>query len=625
MTITINTSSANIQALSGSLPPPFAVIGFTANTITIGHTTSGTPLPKDTLPSFITVCANNVTTSPALILIDWNWPGYDALCQDSVWFECSESDTCVYIKKDTVFCNAQGGYTYIVTVCNGSSNTWPITYLDLAELAPVGVLVSPGSYSTNILPGNCQTFTFTLSGSNLANQNFCYNLLAHEANPIDDPTARCCSLDTAHCIFLPGCSPCDSLYVENIQPSEEDSCCYTLTLNNYHDPNTYSGIGVCGLTTGITLSLNNPGITWSTDDLQTNSFTLGYIAGLIPLGTVTLPEFCVASSSFSFNDIEIKWLGNSTNGYVTLCRDTITTYCPNDCGYWEEVSAECDPITGTITFGLVFHNTSNYTIYSAALNFTNPPLPANNTIIYFPGGVAPNATYGPVFINVNSTGLQAGDEICIETTMHNSEGQNPTSCCQFKTILIIPDCGIEQPCECDKEFFALQDVGISIMISGLTVTFTPPPGLTDCDKVVWDLFYNNTSYVTYGSTAFIHTFPVKGVYDICVTIYRTTPSGEECKIKFLQTVKVKPAFAFKIQPNPANEFIHIILDTEDHVDFNQTIEVFNTRGERVLINNMESKSGIMELPIQDLRPGIYNIRISGEDTEVTYKRFIKMD
>ena len=173
-------------------------------------------------------------------------------------------------------------------------------------------------------------------------------------------------------------------------------------------------------------------------------------------------------------------------------------------------------------------------------------------------------SYGPIFINVNGTALKDGDTLCIVTTLHNSEGENPTSCCQFKSIIILPDCDTEPPCECDKEFEALVDVGINIMISGLTVTFTPPPGLTDCDKVIWDLFYNQTSVVTYGNTPFIHTFPQKGVYEICVTIIRTTPSGKECKIKFIETVKVKPAFQFKLHPNPARDMIQIVLETDDN-------------------------------------------------------------
>lgn len=626
MTITINTANANIQALAGSLPTPFQVIGFTANTVTIGNVSVGTPLPKDTLTSFVTICATNVTSSPALILIDWNWPNYDALCQDSVWFECHTSDTCVYVKNDTVICRSDGSYLYVVQVCNGSNNTWPITYLDIVELTPPGVIVSPGFYNTNILPGTCQTFSFVLTGSNLANQSFCYNLLAHENNPVDDPNARCCSLDTAHCIFLPGCGPCDSLYVEHITPSEDDSCCYTLTLNNYHDANTYFGIGICALNPGTTLSLNNPGIIWSTDDLQASSFILGYIPGTIPLGGFNLPEFCVASSSFSFNDIEVKWLGYGIDGYITLCSDTIETYCPNDCGYWEEISTECNPATGGYIFGLTFHNTSPFTIYSASINFINPVLPGNNTIINFPGGVVPNGSYGPVFINVFGTGLNAGDSLCIETTLHNSEGENPTSCCQFKSIIVIPDCGLEHDCECDKEFESLADIGIGIMINGLTVTFTPPPGLTECDKVIWELFYNQTSYVTFGNSPFTHTFPVKGVYEICVTIIRTTPSGEECKIKIVETVNVKPAFNFKIHPNPATNALTIEIETDGNTDYMQTIEVFNTNGERVIKTNLASKgNGQILLPIETINPGMYNLRITNEENEVIYKRFIKAE
>ena len=72
--------------------------------------------------------------------------------------------------------------------------------------------------------------------------------------------------------------------------------------------------------------------------------------------------------------------------------------------------------------------------------------------------------------------------------------------------------------------------------------------------------------------------------------------------------------------------IQIVLETDDNVDYAQNIEIFNTNGQKVMSKVMESKGGgTITLPISELIPGLYNVRITSEDLEVTYKRFIKTE
>ncbi|MBK9735143.1 MAG: hypothetical protein IPO92_09330 [Saprospiraceae bacterium] len=53
--------------------------------------------------------------------------------------------------------------------------------------------------------------------------------------------------------------------------------------------------------------------------------------------------------------------------------------------------------------------------------------------------------------------------------------------------------------------------GVSCIISGNTVTFTPLGDLDEsCDKVVWEWLHNGTSSVTSGNQMISDTFPGPG-------------------------------------------------------------------------------------------------------------------
>ena len=75
--------------------------------------------------------------------------------------------------------------------------------------------------------------------------------------------------------FHSGCAPCDSVYLENIVVNEEDSCCYRLVVNNYHNGDLYYGMQICAIDTNAVITLNNlPTSEWSTFSLSANAVYL---------------------------------------------------------------------------------------------------------------------------------------------------------------------------------------------------------------------------------------------------------------------------------------------------------------------------------------------------------------
>lgn len=622
------TTQGDMSLTSGSIAAGWMMTASTSSSFILGNAVVGNSLPTGTSNDIAELCFEQAEESPLVIYFNWIGPDDEKLCMDSIEVECP-IDNCVYISEDTIHCiPGTNSYAYQVTICNSPYNTFNIEYIQLNQLSPAGVTLSPPFINisgTPLAPGDCQTFNFMVSGSGLANQHFCYGLTVHADNPLENPNAACCSMDSLNCIFIPGCSPCDSVFLEEIVVSEEDSCCYQLIVNNYHENDLYYGFQVCALDTAAVLTLNNlPSSSWSTFDLSANAFTIIYEEGALPVDTFTLPEFCIESGTEAFSDYVLKWLVDNGGVLEPSCTDSFTLLCPGDCGYYDEVSILCNE-NGDWIINMYFHNTNIDTIYSASLGFNNPLLNPYQTQFNFTGGLAPGGVYGPVSF-VLGPPASAGDSVCIITTLHNEPDNISTSCCQFKTVVVLPPCSSTgEDCKCDEEFEYQANLGIQCTINGNSVTMTPIGNLTDCDMVIWDFFYNGTSMVSIGNASITHTFPHKGEYDICITIIRTTPSGEQCKVKILKDIKVKSAGLLKYYPNPARSEISLLMDLEEGVRAEQDISLYTINGKLALqTRQLPDEGGLVKLQIADLLSGIYTLKVKNEDG-ISVKKVIISD
>jgi hypothetical protein len=414
------------------------------------------------------------------------------------------------------------------------------------------------------------------------------------------------------------------VYVKNVIPNEEDSCCYALTLVNYHDPSTYTGVQICGLDPSVALTVaNTPGSGWNLVNYTSGNFILEYDAGFIPLSTFTLPEICVADGNQALQSLEIKWLGNTVNGESVLCRDTIEVVCPDACGYHRLVKAGCTD-NGSFILSMTYHNTSPDTIYSLNISFDGPGLSGYNQAIALPG-VLPGASFGPFQIAVGPP-AQSGDTLCFYTTMHNHPDGGGDACCRFKTCVTLPECNQgPKECACDEKFEQEVLQGFSISISGFTGVFQPLGNLTSCDKVIWDWIDEGTSSTSVGKASVTHVFPGFGEYRVCMTVIRTTPSGKQCKVKVTKEIAIVPEFFLYLTPNPARDILQVRIKAPDDVATEKKIQITDLKGSLVYEGIAQiNERGIAIVPVEDLLNGIYFVKVF-DAYHQEIRKFIKIE
>ncbi|MBK9982049.1 MAG: PKD domain-containing protein [Saprospiraceae bacterium] len=626
--IQITTPDADLFTTSGSLDPALSLFASSANSITIVNNIPGDPLPVDTLVNFVTVCFHNIDFNPIELDINWLDSDYVALCMDTLELPCDPEPPCIYLASDSIWCDLDV-VVYQMELCNPAYSLYPISFINFNVFSPFGAILSPSqlNLSTPLLPGQCGTYTFTIQGGNFANQEFCFNLTGHEMNPAIDSAALCCTLDTLYCIHIPGCNTCDSVYVANVVPvnTETDSCCYAITVYNYYDDALFDGINICVITPGSTMTLDNElGSNWWTENLTETMASLNYnnvedpADPFIPIGPVTLPTICVHNPSNPITQVEIKWM----NGNVVVCRDTIDLVC-SDCGYFDNI-VYCDENNNVIIQGTLTNNTA-FTIGTANIIFSNPSLTTYNQSINL-GALAPGGSYGPILINIGNT-LAAGTTVCATITLHTfDDDANHTNCCSFEFCFVVPSCSSsEKPCECNPDFFEQVAMGVTVGIVGNTASFTPTGHFDiNCDRVQWIFYHDGSMVISHGNETVIHTFPGPGEYDVCMIVYRTTATGEECKEKFLKTITIFPPGAPPgIFPNPVTNELLLQL-RQNHSELQ--VIVYDMGG-RELINQVTSGGHIgqiLRFPTESFAEGVYTAKIvSGQEQWV--RRFIKID
>jgi PKD repeat protein len=563
--MTIRTNDADIQYQAGSLSAPLNLFGSGSSFVTLTHLTAGNPLPTGSLNNFIDICLSNITTSPPVVLIDWFDKNGDVVCTDTLELPCEVEPPCVYVDSDTIYCENET-VIYELTICNPASNTFSFGYVNIVPVTPIGIVLSPSSFDLTgspLLPGNCTTLIMTLGGGNFANQLLCFNLIAHEFDPSVVDTALCCSIDTTHCIRIPGCTMCDQVYVSSIDTVADEECCFEVSITNNFDGGFFTGVDICALNGSTIQVQNNFSTIWSTNTTTPTAVSLSVNAangGLIPLGTSQLPDICISSSVQASTEVVIKWM----KGQQEICADTISLFCPGNCGYIVDTLA-CAPDGGWIYTGYLT-NTSDRIIEEAVFTFTTAGHSVFNQSVYI-GGLAPGATFGPFYIVLTDPPAQPGEEVCMVVTLHGFDQSGVLEqCCNFNHCFVLPDCGGGEPdCACGP---ALEDevaLGINCTIDPITGigVFSPAGNFSDCDKIIWDWIDLQVSQMTIGNEQVEQFFTKKGEYTLCMTVIRTTPDGKQCKEKFTKEFLFSPGNTpqnLNMYPNPATDMVKLSFE-----------------------------------------------------------------
>lgn len=554
----ISTSDADINVDLGSIDPALQIQSIGSNNVSLISNPSGNPIPSGALPNFIDLCLENVINDPQYLIIDWFDFDDEIVCSDTIEFTCPIEPDCLYMVQDSIYCE-DGLTIYDFTVCNPNDALFPVGFIQLTPSSPGGVILTPPNFdltTSPIAPGDCQNFSVQLSGTGIANQLFCYDILAHEFNPDSVPGSLCCALDTTYCILIPPCDPCEEVFVENVDQFDPLDCCYDIFLANYYDPNFFDEIALCILSDQTTMTVNNPfGSGWTTSGYTGTEVSFlpeAVFNNFVPGGIFGLPNICIETNVAPNQQIEIKWMQAGD----IVCRDTIEVFCEPPCGYFVDESTLCDPATGTWNFSGVLKNTSTYTISEAHVHFTDPSLSIYDQIV-LTGPVAPGATYSSINLNIGPP-AQPGDTVCFVVTLHEIDANgNYLSCCNFEHCIVLPPCDGSVGCHCDEEWFDAVNAGIlcSADIGNpgtITFSWANPIFQLDCDEVKWKFGDGTGAVITYGSNPVAHSFPASGVYTVCLKITRYADDGSICHEKICKTIDVFiPAPpTVEIYPNP---------------------------------------------------------------------------
>jgi PKD repeat protein len=569
--IQFTSANADLVFNAGSLNPNFTSQTNTPSEIRLTHATLGNALPQGSLSNFMVLCVNNPTTSPQVVYVNWLDISGEIVCTDSITFNCPVEPPCLYVAEDSIFC--EGGETfYTFTVCNPFSQTWSVGYIDLIASAPLGLTIVPSSIDltgNELAPGDCATFTVQLAGAGIGGQTFCYRMVGHVTNPVEDPTALCCSLDQEYCIDIPQCDPCGDVSIEAVEQVSDD-CCYSVSLNNGFAPNFFDEIRVISQSPLTNFTLNNPP--------NSGWFAAGYngtsvsfipgplLANAVPFGVFTLPEICVQTQVAPYQVFTIQWMQNG----IVLCEDSFEVFCEPDCGYIFDEVIECDVQNNQWIFSGMIKNTADYTVSEAVISFSSSSgLSAYNQTIAL-GNLPPGGVFGPVSFPIGFP-AQAGDEICFTVTLHevNADGLY-LSCCNFVHCITLPECDFTAACLCGEPFTAAVAQGFIATANSLTVNFSLAAmgAFSDCDLVRWSFGGTGSTGVVSPFVSVTHTFPGPGNYNICFRVVRTDENGVTCVETYCEVISVglNAMGEFNIFPNPSNGLFNLVIDNPTQAD-----------------------------------------------------------
>lgn len=567
----IHSPDAGLDFDLGSLAPSLGVQSIGTSWISLAGNLPNTPLPGGQLNDFITFCLSNVQNSPQQVVFDWYDFGLNVVCSDTLEFNCPVEPDCLYLTADSIYCE-NGEVTYELAVCNPIDATFEIGYIQIQASVPAGILISPPAIDVTgspIQPGECRTFTLLLSGPGIAAQDFCFNLIAHEFDPLEVPAALCCSLDTLYCIPIPDCEPCDDVGVESVVAGTgagAGHCCYDITLLNNYQPGYFDGIALCLLSPNTTMTINNPfGSGWVTSYAPTliELSPAPPLGGSLPAGAFQLPEICIETQQAPYQLLEVKWKQNGK----TVCRDTIEMFCEPGCGYLSQEAILCNA-DGSWTYNATLKNTSAFTMGEAHFSINTPAgMSAYDQTIslgaLLPGGAFPlSLSLGPPAV--------PGDSLCLTVALHElGDDASHTNCCNFSHCFVLPDCPAQEDCLCDPSLSALAGQGFSCLLdaAAFTGTFAPIGAITGCDVVNWSWGDNSLPEQTTGNNTIAHTFPTAGPYQVCMNVIRTDINGSLCEDAFCKDVLfdvVPPARPAPpvIYGNPSDGAFAVALDPQ---------------------------------------------------------------
>jgi hypothetical protein len=557
------------------------------------------------------------------------------------------NENCVDITNENTICNPDGSVTYSFDFTyNGTlpADNFIITDMLGNTLFNVGglSLVNGSTYST---------VSFNIpAGTN----NFCFRLRLFGEE-------ECCHIE--HCIEVPICNPCDSVWVESFPLDDEGDCCHSIDIINNFNGTYFTNITSRIITPGVTFSnpIANGGwaVTGSGNSLN---WTPPVSPGFVPYGSSAgVMDFCldniIHNSQIPQTVIFDWWAVDAAGELEIVCSDTLYFDC-SGCLLVSDDIIDCND-DGTYNYNFTIWNNTNPAHDATDLRIV-PLMPgvcldgnSSMTPVTLPLPSSPLSSGGSDNLSLNisdcGAGLVPGSVVPFRLILQDN-GVDLDWCCHVDTLwLTIPECP-NGGCKCED---LADDIAQGFSISGslCTKTFTPI-ALEDCDSVKWHIdgaIVGNTS----GNTPFSYTFN-QGDHNICMIVTRYADDGSICEMEYCTSIylefscilnpdgglgvgttlpNLKANLVLGLTPNPVIELIFIEINNyKGRHSNNETrvkhIEVFDITGKKMKLNysqvNTRLASDRMSLNVSSLPLGTYLIRMTLDDGNIATEKFMKV-
>lgn len=309
------------------LAPGLATPSYSSTSRTITDLTFG-ELPAS-VNDMISFCFSDVTTFPQYVVVDFFDETFqNIICSDTLTYECPVTNPCLNLDRETASLNcAEDGYRLSLVFSNPPGGTFEdIGYVKVNITGPAG-FEQQIDYFPNPVIGSGDLFlidTVLQTPLDMYGDTLCITISAHNG-----PDERLCCFVDEICLPFPLCDPCPFVdaYLE-VNP--EDSCCYTLfvddlvPINPYFDSLTIELINGPNPTLGSSNIITN--FQWSGTEIIPGSLYgynyQGTSGGVV--GTAIL-DFCV-TPDFSPDSTYLKVTWYNTELQIT-CMDTVAAIC----------------------------------------------------------------------------------------------------------------------------------------------------------------------------------------------------------------------------------------------------------------------------------------------------------
>ncbi len=419
-----------------------------------------------------------------------NNPAEDVFVDNLCFVECEAP--CAIVTDEELICDANG-HSYTFNIQNNSGVI--VDGIIVNQDYDPNVVIQPGGTygpsTINIPPGTASPY--------------CFDIIMFS----EDLT--CCHYE--HCIDIPECNPCDSIYLEaNRIDGELGECCYTVDVTNNFDDQYFTKITSTILTNGVNFDNPYGANGWTVNPTTGNTLTwtpgTPYIDDIFDPGVLNFCLIDITQTSQTPQYIKFDWITTDALGQDSIaCSDTLIFECET-CLEVSNDEIVCLP-NGDYSYCVTIDN--NDPINSATEVYFD---------VYEPVGLQFNPTFVPVnlpplgsaSVCVNIPGpLPTGTEVKYKTILKNFEGDTLNWCCIVDTFsVVIPECEpdtcptiqtVDIECGGDLNQDGIEDYIITITATGngtidlssscgtLTTTVVPVSGFTTATTT---LYSNNT-------------------------------------------------------------------------------------------------------------------------------------